>query len=66
MLELEQLKIREDLTYIGHLIPIVDQKEQVLRNKVIPLVMVIWQNHSVEEAIWEREDEIRERYLHLF
>ena len=28
--------------------------------------MVIWKNHSIEEATWEREDEIREKYPDLF
>ena len=41
MFEPEHLEIQEDLTYIEHLIRIVDRKEQVIRNKVIPLVMVI-------------------------
>ena len=62
----EPAQIQENLTYVKHPVEILDQKEQVLRNKVIPLVMVLWQNHSIEEATWEREDEIREKYPHLF
>ena len=63
---LEPLEFQEDLTYIEHLARVLDRKEQVLRTNVIPLVMVLWRNHSVEEVTWEREDQIRERYPHLF
>ena len=38
----------------------------VLRNKIIRLVKVVWQHHGVEEATWEPELEIREKYPHLF
>ena len=37
---------------------IVDRKEQVLRNKVIPLVKVLWKNHEREAAIWEPETQM--------
>ena len=45
---------------------IVDRKEQVLRNKVIPLVKVLWKNHEREEATWEPEAQMRHQYPHLF
>ena len=41
-------------------------KEKVLRNKVIRLVKVLWQHHGVEEATWEPEQEMREKYPYLF
>ena len=60
------LEVSEDLSYAERPIEIVDRRDQVLRNKVIPLVRVLWQNHTWEESTWEREDEIRERYPFLF
>jgi hypothetical protein len=36
---------------------ILDRKDQVLRNKSISLVKVLWNNHSVEEGSWELEEE---------
>ncbi|GFY97645.1 hypothetical protein Acr_12g0001860 [Actinidia rufa] len=59
------LNMREDLSYVETPIEIIDRRDQVLRNKVIPLVRVVWRNHSYEESTWEREDEIRERYPSL-
>ena len=41
LLESEQVEIWEDLAYVEHLVRILDKKEQVLRHKVIPLVLVI-------------------------
>ena len=60
------VELKEDLTYEEILVQIVDRKDQVLRNKVIPLVMVLWMNHGREEATWEHEDQMQTQYPHLF
>ena len=52
--------------YVEDAVQIIDQRKQVLQNKVIPLVLVRWQHHGAEEATWEREDDILARYLYLF
>ena len=44
---------------------ILDWKDKVLRNKMIPMVKVLWKNHSVEEATWETEDKMRDLYPRL-
>ena len=66
ILTYEPLQIREDITYVEHPVQVLDKRDQVLRNKTIPLVKVLWKNHSTEEATWKRKDEIREKYPHLF
>jgi hypothetical protein len=43
-----------------------DRKEQKLRMKTIALVKVLWHNHDVEEASWELEQEMQDKYPHLF
>ena len=45
---------------------IIDRKEQIWRNKTIPLVRVLWRNHKVEESTWELEMKMREKYTELF
>ena len=45
---------------------IIDQKLKELRNKVIPMVKVLWRNDSVEEMTWEIEASMRSRYSYLF
>ncbi|XP_052187706.1 uncharacterized protein LOC127798285 [Diospyros lotus] len=62
----ETIEIRNDLTYPEEPVRILDQRDQVLRNKVIPLVKVLWGNHDEEEATWEREEEMKISYPHLF
>ena len=54
------------MTYEEVPIQILDRKDQVLRNKTISLVKVLWKNHIVEEASWEREDEMKSKYPELF
>ena len=45
---------------------IVDRREQILQNKVIPLVKVLWGNHEIKEATWELEAQMRSQYPQLF
>ena len=54
------------MSYEEQPIEIVDRKEQILRSRVIPLVKVRLKNHSIEEATWEREEEMLEKYPRLF
>ncbi|XP_070057104.1 uncharacterized protein [Nicotiana tomentosiformis] len=39
---------------------------QKLRNKEIASVKVLWRNQQVEEATWEAENEMKEKYPCLF
>ena len=57
IIEYEILEIQPDLSYEEKPVKILDQKEQVLRNKTIPLVRVLWRNQNVEESTWEMETE---------
>ena len=45
---------------------ILGREEKELPNKTISLVKVLWRNHLVEEVNWEREDQMRDQYPHLF
>ena len=63
----EQLvEIQENLTYEEEPVKILDRREQLLRNKTIPLVKVLWRSHTVEEATWEHEEQMKRHYPHLF
>lgn len=66
VLEYEPITIRENLLYKEQPMQILIRKEQILRNRRLVLVKVLWRNLSVEEATWEREEEMKERYAHLF
>ena len=66
VIEYEPLQIQENLSYEEIPIKILDRKEQVLRTKTIPIVKVLWRNHSTEEATWEAEEEMKQKYPNLF
>ena len=62
----QPVEIQENLTYEEEPVQILDRREQVLRNKTIPLVKVLWRSHSIEEATWETEAQMRHQYPQLF
>ena len=54
----QPVELKDNLTYKEQPMQIVDRREQILRNKVIPLVKVLWGNHEREAATWELEAQI--------
>ena len=62
----QPVELKKDLTYEERPVQIVDRKDHVLWNKVIPLVKVLLMNHGREEETWEREDQMQTQYPHLF
>ena len=58
--------IQGDTNYEEIPVQILDHEIKLLRRRGIPLVKVMWQHHDVEEATWELESEMREKYPHLF
>ena len=66
VLDWQDLNLQEDITYEEGLREILDNKEEVLRTKTIPLVKVLWDHHGVEETTWELESDMRKKYPELF
>ncbi|KAI5335150.1 hypothetical protein L3X38_025283 [Prunus dulcis] len=66
VLEEQPIELQEDLTYVEQPVQILDRKTQVLPSREIPLVKVLWRSHTVKEATWEPEDQMREQYSYLF
>ncbi|XP_073120440.1 uncharacterized protein [Henckelia pumila] len=62
----DEAELDETLSYFERPIQILDHKERQLRNKSIPLVKVQWSRHGIEEATWEIEHDMRQRYPELF
>ena len=50
VLEAPPIKLNEDLSFEVQPVGIVDQEKQELRNKVIPMVKVLWRSDTVEET----------------
>ncbi|KAA0041238.1 pol protein [Cucumis melo var. makuwa] len=66
IVDYEPLEIDENLSYTEQPIEVLAREVKMLRNREIPFVKVLWRNHRVEEATWEREDDMRSRYPELF
>ncbi|XP_071928103.1 uncharacterized protein [Coffea arabica] len=62
----EDVELDESLTYEERPIQILDRKVNDLRTKQISLVKVLWKHHEVEEATWELEKDMQEKYPDLF
>ena len=65
VLQEQPISLKKYLTY-EESVQILDRNEQVLRNKAIPLVKVLWRSHQLEKAMWESEEQMRQQYLYLF
>jgi hypothetical protein len=65
-LPMEGLSVQGDLTYTEYPINILDTLSRVIRNKVIKMCKVQWSHHGEDEATWEREEELRIDFSHLF
>ena len=59
VVELELIQISKDLTYEEVPVQIVDVMDKVLQHAVVKLVKVQWSNHSIREATWELEEEMK-------
>ena len=66
VLKEQPVQIKENLSYEEEPVEILDSKVQELRNKTVRYVKVLWKNHAREEATWEGEQQIKEKYPHLF
>ena len=45
---------------------ILEIAERITRSRIIRMCKVQWDRHSVDEATWEREDDLKSDYPNLF
>ena len=62
----QPVELKDNLTYKDQPMQIVDRREQILWNKVILLVKVLWGNHGIKEATWKPEAQMCRQYPQLF
>ena len=63
---LEELAVKEDLTYEEYPVRILETAERVTRSRVIKMCKVQWNRYTEDEATWEREEDLRKTYPQLF
>ena len=66
MIELDNVLVKENLTYETLTLRIDDRMVKQLRGKEIPLVKVVWGSASGVEDTWEQESQMRDTYPTLF
>ena len=66
VLKASPVELNENLSIEMQPMGIVDQKLKELRNKIIPMVKVLWRSDIVEEMTRETKASVRSRYPYLF
>jgi hypothetical protein len=56
---MEDLNAKEDLLYQEDPVKILEMSERVTRNRMIMMCEVQWSHYTKEEAIWEREEDLK-------
>ncbi|KAD4888363.1 hypothetical protein E3N88_20436 [Mikania micrantha] len=63
---LEEIQIDEQLHFIEKPVEIMDRELKKLKHSKIPIVKVRWNSWRGPEYTWEREDQMKKKYPHLF
>jgi hypothetical protein len=63
---IEELTVKEDLTYEKFPVKILETADRVTRSRTIKMCKVQWNRYTAEEATWEREEDLRKTYPQLF
>ncbi|GJT23328.1 hypothetical protein Tco_0893265 [Tanacetum coccineum] len=65
-ISLDEIKIDDKLNFIEEPVEIMDQEVKRLKQSRIPIVKVRWNSRLGSEFTWEREDQMKKKYPHLF
>ncbi|GJV78257.1 hypothetical protein Tco_1509841 [Tanacetum coccineum] len=63
---LEEIQIDDKLHFVEEPIEFMDREVKRLKQSRIPIIKVRWNSRRGPEFMWEREDQFRSKYPHLF
>ncbi|GKB42394.1 putative reverse transcriptase domain-containing protein [Tanacetum coccineum] len=63
---LDGLHIDDKLHFVKELVEIIDHEVKRLKQSRIPIIKVQWNSRRGREFTWEREEQFRKKYPHLF
>ncbi|GJR53049.1 putative reverse transcriptase domain-containing protein [Tanacetum coccineum] len=63
---LDEIQIDDKLNFIKKPVKIMDREVKRLKQSRIPIVKVRWNSRRGPEFTWEREDQMKKKYPHLF
>ncbi|GJR92170.1 hypothetical protein Tco_0264344 [Tanacetum coccineum] len=63
---LEEIQLDDKLNFVEEPVEIMDREVKQLKRSRIPIIKVRWNARRGPEYTWEREDQFKEKYPHLF
>ncbi|GJS33756.1 putative reverse transcriptase domain-containing protein, partial [Tanacetum coccineum] len=66
VIPLEGLQVDDKLHFVEEPMEVMDREVKQLRRSRVPIVKVRWNSRRGPEFTWEREDQFRKKYPHLF
>nr|GEY32366.1 reverse transcriptase domain-containing protein [Tanacetum cinerariifolium] len=66
VISLDELHIDDKLRFVEEPVDIMDREIKRLRQSCIPIIKVRWNSKRGSEFTWEREDQFKQKYHHLF
>ncbi|GKC03826.1 putative reverse transcriptase domain-containing protein [Tanacetum coccineum] len=66
VIPMKELRLDDKLNFVEEPVEIMDREVKQLKQSRIPTVKVRWNSKRGPKFMWEREDQIRAKYLHLF
>ncbi|GJT88526.1 hypothetical protein Tco_1070243 [Tanacetum coccineum] len=66
VIPLEEIQLDDKLNFVEEPVEIMDRTVKQLKRSRIPIIKVRWNARRGPEYTWEREDQFREKYPHLF
>ncbi|GKD86578.1 putative reverse transcriptase domain-containing protein, partial [Tanacetum coccineum] len=66
VIPMKELRLDDKLNFVEEPVEIMDREVKQLKQSCIPIIKVRWNSKRGPEFTWEREDQIRTKYPHLF
>ncbi|GKD77079.1 putative reverse transcriptase domain-containing protein [Tanacetum coccineum] len=66
VIPMKELRLDDKLNFVDEPVEIMDREVKQLKQSCIPIIKIRWKSKRGPEFTWEREDQIRAKYPHLF
>ncbi|GJV16739.1 putative reverse transcriptase domain-containing protein [Tanacetum coccineum] len=66
VIPMKELQLDDKLNFVKEPVEIMDREVKKLKQSRIPIIKVRWNSKIGQKFTWEREDQIRAKYPHLF
>ncbi|GJT26650.1 putative reverse transcriptase domain-containing protein [Tanacetum coccineum] len=66
VIPLEELRVDDNLHFVEEPVEVMDREIKQLKRSRIPIIKVRWNSKQGPEFTWEREDQFKQKYPHLF